>query len=815
MQIKDLKFKINTVDTGSSPAPSETEMDQMLQESQGSDIEGYFEESFGDPFADDGTPNQKGCTGNVDPLNDYTLGDFGEEGASGAAAGGDYILEFLENAPPSVNDLIANNEQAVSYLELLKERYEKFYNDISVLKTEYETLLDPSKNPEFAMISANEQQLLHQKLDAAEGALVKCEQELNALLQLETQMDHLYQQEMAEGKDLNNDGWLGKPFRDYLIKKNEDGTITLLDAATKKAVPCPFLDPDYQPQITSDDSLVMKTIEEVYNSGNYAGEITVDEDGNHIYTEGGVDLFLGVNVDKIGSSENYLGAFAEIGIPQILWVQKGDVESAEPYKYEYDEALGMERFSVYDQWSSDGGIHQNVPADLNKYVQIEVTGAKLRSEPTGLKDVYSPDGGELYNHFIELYNGTTLISRIRIEGAEVDGGHPLATETDAGINYIAASSLSFAFNGDSRTRPVEFDAGGWKSTGRHILDRQELLNKLGIEEPTSEQGMRAFNETIQAFSETSQTTEYFNGEGWQEQSNSFEEYYGSGYKDAYLPPDIKPGENDTLLEFRTGIMIHNMRGDIKGTGYNDIIHTLGVNEETDFAKEILPEGIQPALTGDPFYSNIVKSGGGNDVVVAGFGDNYITGATLVSVKSNPNDTNVIQTPDLLSHGVGSENKKDSNPKTYIDVEGGAETFICNPEEDSYALHKDDDASEEGEEGADKWNESFVDDWFDINSNSVIYTIHPYEGEFTGSASFDDSMPMDRTAVGDAINDAKQAFYDELTKVPDVDEQALEATWDDVMTQKTSLDDEMNGFFNEMFGEMDAMLGELNMGPNAE
>ncbi|MBT3181809.1 MAG: hypothetical protein HN337_04775 [Deltaproteobacteria bacterium] len=811
MQINDLKFKINTVSTDDSPAPSDTEMDQMLQESQGSDVEDYFEDSFGDPFASDATSNQKGCTGNSNPLNDYTLGDFGNISSAGVA-GSDSILDFLENAPPSVNDLIANNEQAICYLDILKGRYEKFYTDISVLKTEYETLLDPSKNPEFASISANEQQLLHEKLSAAGTALTRCEQQLNALQQLESQMDNLYRQELSEGKDLNNDGWLGKPFRDYLIKKNEDGTISLLDAATKKAVPCPFLDPTYQPQLTNDDSLQIKTIEEAYNSGNYANEITVDEDGNHIYTEGGVDLFLGVNADKLGSSENFLGAFTELGIPQSLWVKKGDIESAEPYEFKYDEALGMERFSVYENWSSDGGIHQEVPADLKKYVQVEVTGAKLRSEPTGLKDVYNPDGGELYNHFIEFYNGQTLISRIRIEGTEVEGDHPLATPTDSNVNYIAASSLSFAFNGDRRTRPLEFDAGGWKSTGRFTTDRQTVLDTLGIDEPTSEQGMRAFNETIQAFTETSQTTDYFNGDGWQEQSNSFEEYYGDGYSDAYLPPDIKPGENDTLLEFRTGIMIHNMRGDIKGTAYNDIIQTLGVNEKTDYAKEHLPEEVQSALTGDPFYSNIVKSSGGNDVVVAGFGDNFITGATFVSVKSNPNDTNVIMTPELLSHGALTENTKTRNPKTYIEVHGGAETFIVNPEEDSPGIHKDDDPTEdEGE--ADKWNDSFIDDWFDINSNSVIYTVHPYGDEYTGSASFDDSMPMDKTAVGDAISGAQQAFYDELTTAPDVDEQALEATWNDVLTQQTTLDDEMNGFFDEMFGEMDSMLGELNLGPN--
>jgi len=445
-----------------------------------------------------------------------------------------------------------------------------------------------------------------------------------------------------------------------------------------------------------------------------------------------------------------------------------------------------------------------VPTDLSKYVQIEVTSAKLRSEEAGLTDAYG-DGEKLYHHFLELYNGDTVIARVRIEGYEGTG--PLAANTAEGISYVAASTASFAVNGDRRMRPIDFDAGGLRSTGRHVMAKEKLEEIVGPP-PSNSNGQRAYFETFGAFTESVHTTQYHDGNGWQNKVHDFSDGYGL-YKDRYMSPDLQPDENDTLMEFRTGIFIDGLRGNIKGTSYNDVIHTIGVNEKTPYVEDKSPDNVQAILKGDAFYSNIINAQGGNDIVVAGQGDNYILDATLVKINAKPGDDNFITTPGIVSYGTGKFQSRSRNPKAYVNVQGGNETYIYAPDEFDYSKYESADAGEEGTEGVEKWDESFVDDYFDINSSSVGFSNPIREGEGTGGAAQQSDMLMDKVGIYDAATEAEDLFWDELTALPDVDEAQLEATWDDVMGQNTAMSDEMNGFFDEMFGEMEGTFSEYN------
>ncbi len=72
------------------------------------------------------------------------------------------------------------------------------------------------------------------------------------------------------------------------------------------------------------------------------------------------------------------------------------------------------------------------------------------------------------------------------------------------------------------------------------------------------------------------------------------------------------------------------------------------------------------------------------------------------------------------------------------------------------------------------------------------------------------MNMVSTKVSEAI--AK--IENELNKEADINSDILEASWENVMAEKTTLDDEMNGFFSEMFGEM-SMFEEEASDPTLE
>lgn len=813
MQIGGPKFKVSTVNTGGNASDKTMQADTVADPMSDGDIEDYFENSFGDPLSNN-EPASKSKTDNANPLNDYTMNDI-QDGAVVGDPNAD-VAEWLAGFPPSLNDIIAGNEKAISYLDMIRERYQKAWEDVSKLKVTYEQTIAAGG------LTSNEIQLLNERIELANLALAKCEQEIANLDTLEKQMDGLHQKELSIGKDMNNDSWLGKPFTkgSYFIIHNTDGTITLIDAVTKKAIPCPFLDPTYKPQLTTDGSLEMIDIETIYNEGqnalnNFNSEVVLDEEtGEYKYvggtggTAGKVDLFLRLTEEAFTAADGRrFDVASDIGIPQNLWVERSYEDSAEPYKIEYDDDLGFNRYSLYDNWSADGGIHQEVPTDLSKYVQINVNNAILKSEETGLTD---PSGEKLYHHFLELYNDTTLIARIRIEGYVGTG--PLAANTAEGVSYIAASTASFAINGDQRVSPIEFDASGMRSTGRHVMSEDKLEEIVGPP-PASEIGQMAYNETFGGFTSTNLTTWSYNGTGWEAVEHDFSDGYGA-YKDRYMPPDLMPAESDSVFGFRTGIFIEGLRGSITGTSYNDVIHTIGVNEKSPYVNDKMPEDIQPILKGDAYYSNIVNSQGGNDVVVAGQGDNYIIGATLVKVNAGSKDDNYIATPSIKNLGgqLPKDQKKSRNPKVYVNVEGGSETQVALPESEfDYSDVDQEKASTEGGNAFDKMDDSYVDDYLDIDSGSVKVFGQLFEGESSVSAALLDSEGMDKAGIETAAGEAYDLLMDELSGVPDVDESQVEAAWDEVMTQKTSLDDEMNGFFTEMFGDMESFFNESDEG----
>lgn len=788
MQIKGPNFKVNTLDTGNPTDPAEEAFGETQQES----VEDYFEDSFGDPLANGQETSESEST---DPMDDYFVGMDPAADAYGDST------SWLENFPPSVNELIAQNEDSMGYLDILKGHYEKGLNDLFELKQSYEATLVSGG------ISAQETKMLNDHLALVNTAIMKSEQEIGNLHELVGQMENSWKQEFATGKDLNNDGWLGKPYAkgSLMIQINADNSITYIDAVSKKAVPCPIRDSDYEPQLTGDGAMEVINAED---AANFNGAISNNSEGKLVHEGGDVDAYLKLTEEAInGMGSRRFNAACDISIPQYVWVERNqDPDSSETYSYQDDELTGS-RMKMAD-WTNEGGaVKQALPGDMTQYIQAEVTRFEIRSIPTGLTDAYNQDNdnNQIYHHVIEMYDGMDLIGRMRIEGFESTG--LLATDTAETTSYAAASSFSFAFNGDLRMSEIEFKAGGLISTGRHLMEVSELEKYVGAE-PVSDHAKKAYHETFDAFTKKNYVTEYYDGTDWEKnETNDFSDIYGSGnYGDGYLDPSKTLGENDTALEFRTGVFVDGLRGIVQGTGYNDVIVSPPVNEHSTYAEEHMAANAQKIKKGDAFYSNVVESQGGNDAVVCGRGDNYIIGATFAKVEASPNDDNIISTPDVYEQGFAENQIKGRNPKVYIDVQGGAITMIDMPNEMDSSVYED----PEDKNDVEKWDDAWIDDFINCTSKSVGFSNDPLEGEYVGSAKPSKLYKMN---TDQALLDAQEmmgSIQEDLNKEPEIDEAQIEATWDEVMTQKSSLDDEMNGFFESMFGELNLLMGEMDV-----
>jgi len=224
----------------------------------------------------------------------------------------------------------------------------------------------------------------------------------------------------------------------------------------------------------------------------------------------------------------------------------------------------------------------------------------------------------------------------------------------------------------------------------------------------------------------------------------------------------------------------------------------------------MPEGTQPIIKGDAFYSNVVNAQGGNDIVIAGKGDNYVIDATYVHINAGSNDDNFISTPDIIQLGSGKDfSKKKTNPRVGVIVNGGSETHVFAADEFDFSNHAPDVPGEQGKKGVTQWEDSYIDDFFDINSSTAYFSNPIYDAE-NASDQWTQGGLNKADMAGEA-SDRATAIWEELLRVPDVDESATETTWDEVMGQKSILDDEMNGFFGEMFGEMNGFMSEMNMG----
>nr|HPQ81709.1 hypothetical protein [bacterium] len=571
----------------------------------------------------------------------------------------------------------------------------------------------------------------------------------------------LHLRELRSMKDLNNDGWIGKAFskESFYVKYDPQGNAMYYNSEGAR-ISNPMMDPDYEPMLISGDGISVISADEAAPSEDDAVS----------------DLYLKLTEAALNNSSanGVYGTAVSFEIPEYIWVERnGDGEGADPFKTN-STASGTSMIAA--PWNAEGGIGQKVPSDLSRYMQVQVTGVKVTYEDTGKR---ASDGTKLYHTVIELYSGEAdygdLITRIRIEGFEPSGPIPAACEVD-GTNYVAASSVSLALSGKNRSSPVQIDASEYKSTCRHVVDGLE--EKLGISRPESENADKSYDWNVGAFDRNDDIDPM-----------SFEDS-----SDAFCSDSMAPDKDDESrrLSNRTGIFISDLRGDIRGTNYNDIIWTTGVNDPTEYAKEHMPKGTKPLRKGDPFYSNRIQAEGGNDIVIAGNGDNYIYDATFVWMESK--GTNVIATPEF------TPGKDSANPHCFVYARGG-KNFLYNPNEiDSTAIADAKDSYELEQE-----NKEFVeDDYFDIDS----CTYADYTDPDIVQSDRPSKSAGDYDKLLEASRDAMDKFIEELTKKP-VEKDTEVIPSDEEGFSSSEYETEMNSFFDTMFGEASEFDDEMN------
>jgi len=763
MNINGINHKVSTVGKGQSADASSANQNEQ--------VEDYFETAFGDENGTNSTGNKAsaGSTGN--PLDSYTAGDIN----NGQVNGDPYTnsADGLINFPPSLEEVVAGNPSSMEYLDLLAIKYEKAEEGLRELIENYRMTL-PN-------VSASEAADLQLRMDAATQAIVRCGSERGKIATLAEQQGNTYLKEIDEMKDLNNDNWIGRPNHkgSYYVKYNDDGTITYLDPVTKRAVINPVMDRAYSAQFTNNDNLNMISADE---SGY---------DGENI-----VDLYLKLTEEALSNEDNgKFGCPVDIGIPEYVWVERDpDAEGAYKWQYEDEGAATESKIVLYNEWESGSdGIKQKVPENLSNYIQVQITGVKVSSVPSGY---IASDGTELFDHVIEFKNNTDVLTRIVVEGFKTGQGLPFAAALkDDGGNYVAPSTVGISLHGQDRANPLEIDASSLNSTGRHLVPN--LVTELKLGDAASD-GEMAYKENVGNFTEKAHTTQYYevtNGSaGWKPENHDWDANayaYGS-YNDRYMSQSEKPGDNDTLMNFHSGIFISGVRGDITGTANNDVIETLGVDEFSEYALEHLPDERRKIMKTDPFYYNRVNSDGGNDIVICGAGDNYVLGATFVQIKNSKNqDDNIIVTPDIPNNKVTNDGGR-RNPKCYIDVDGGSTTSIYNPNEYDFSKGGGDADDQEA------WTGAHNDDYYNITRGKRKFS-KSNDDDISESSRVSESLGVDRITALDDSDTEMEKWYDELTKVPELDEDEVGSSWDEVMGAKNDLDNEMNSFFEEMFG----------------
>ena len=771
-------FKVDTVDPQSGQAGTDAGVQGMNDS-----LDGFF--------------NNTGTTGTTDSGDKWIITD------PTATSTEDNTLSALSDYPPALDDILIANPSAAQYLDMIKARYETTKEGLITLRDNY-TAAMPN-------VSVAEAALLQKKIDRVNAAIFKTDQQIQKSTEKMGNDSKIYDQEKAIGKDLNGDGWIGRPgasdsLRVVYDKKNMPHYLD----KDGNEIANPATDPNYNAKVITDNG--MKQIDASTALG-------ADQDAQQ------ADIYFQAN--QLEAGHDYGTDFntpINIGIPETLWVKKADGEWSPDEDTESDSNDAKLVFDP-DLWVD--GVQQT-PAEAGKnnsdYVQVRVASVEVGSEE--VHGITTVDGKPLYNTFVKFKDSEDrVIATIRIEGYASPTDIGAATQTTDGTYYVAASTLGIRFFGSDRVSVLKFDASGYESTGRHIVN--DFANALGID---AKKGTPAYDENAAAFEGESFATSYWKVTGangtdepsgtdaadiakntghWETVSHDYSAS-GTGQKygdlnDVYMTDD--PGDTDMLQTLKTGVFVDGLRGSFTGSNFNDIFKVADVNELSDYAKAHQPPGAEKIHTGNPLYSSYVDGRGGANALVAGTGDLFAEGINFASVDAGmDDDIAIVENYDAFNtHKNDGSGLDDSStlvdPKIFVRVKNAKTATLFQDQSENRSSKWDPgffdgyngDDYYEGLTSASKPNDS------DMAPGSSLQTADSFAGQSDAYTQIQTDLEAAINTNGvetDSTFDAKTEWENEHGKYGDT-------------TTASQEEADMDAFFSSMFGDLNEFKVEMD------
>lgn len=681
------------------------------------------------------------------------------------------LIERFSNLPPrfaSASETLRIQAQAMP--DYFVERYTRFVNQMTGLRNNY---LATSANP---ATSAAERSNIERLLTVVDAAIARGTTELRAAEENRTQLREVWRQEMLTGADINDDNWIGQSFTPgaYFVQIGADGEPTYFQNG--QPVSMPIMVEDYTPQLFG---------------GNTLNMISEDE-AEHAEGEDPVDLYLRINPDAYTASlttseSNPFGTFINFTVPPLLYVREGSPTFED----------GENRLTPINSWTqnADGNIVQARPENMEGVTQVTVDRVELES---GTSSVRGRDGEEGSNQYIKLYHGDQLIARIRIEGSVVGEGdgvpEGLAVRT-AEDSFLYASAVSFRIDGGLSSGTLRLDATNFKSNVQHVVEQDAFNDAMDVTNPTG----------------TSEEIE----RGRAAQEAIFRTMRGGATRDRYVA-----SETDTSI---SGLFGTNLGGDLTLTQYNDAMQIRQANEYTEFTEEHLPRRFREVGQGDATYNTAVRGEGGTDAVSVGRstsarGNTYLIDVSFAEVKAGSNDNTFISTRQVSS--VGNEfGERPENWATYVHVNAGTLSLNNGAGEESsdQLINNEIDNAISGEDNPSDARSNAVrgeiedrieaeahNDYYKIDNGTLRATDHA-DTDIVGRAQ---EGGLNKQDMLSRLDTAMDEWWDEITRAPNADASAMTPQQWQELINTTSLQSEMDSFFDEWMG---GISGEIENG----
>lgn len=524
----DNNFKADSVDTSAVETTTTDETDEV------------------DALLEDMTGYESASSGHVaTTFDEYMCGDMDDEALDASAQ-----TQTFAQSVPTLEELIEANSKVRQHLDLVIDHYKSTKLNLEDYIAYLTDMMFTGQFNEYETAAATK------KLESAKEQISTCALNIQKAEELLKSDNVIYEKEFRMG-DLNNDGWIGKPYADNSlgVQTLDSGQKVYINPVTGVAYDHPpYADTEYQATIGRGYDIIDTEAEDYTPAFEDAPT---------------ADLEICAS-DMSALQDTAFGTSTELYGTQYMWVRADDEESFEPELAFQPGTVDSEtdtepHYKVADFVMQDGQIVQETPEDMTKYVQVEIGSIEAYSREV--------DNGKGYVHYIEYYSADashTLVARVCIRETNTDTWTPAACSelyaslpenffkvdlesrdlseyeltaeeqvdiinekmSELGLGSITvdewsamtyteqkdflmqqgpakiyASSVPLAFNTDKiYSYGMKLDFSGIKSTARLTTSLEQVEEALGLTrpDPSDEKAYRSYIENLSVFTDTSE-----------------------------------------------------------------------------------------------------------------------------------------------------------------------------------------------------------------------------------------------------------------------------------------------------------------------